>query len=270
MKDWTGARGFEPVVATRVRHSIPPYLINTEATAMLPFSAERGLSQHIAPDGNVAHMDDPSESLPSPFEHLVSELGKFVISQKALNLATSDQALQQRARIIVYGEDDPWNQTAADNSQWLDLFKRAYDVGTQMLPELDWRDTRLPDRQDAVMDETLGLPWYWQSPECLASYRQNRAAFLASHSTNAYGSNDSSRITGSGDLFNAMSASDLNHSAQTAFNLAPGTGNEERLMVPATGDIFQIHNYAGNCSESQSSDSFNNVFVDYEIAEAYN
>ncbi|OTA27920.1 hypothetical protein BTJ68_11543 [Hortaea werneckii EXF-2000] len=32
MKNWTGARGFEPVVATRVRHSIPPYLINMEAT----------------------------------------------------------------------------------------------------------------------------------------------------------------------------------------------------------------------------------------------
>jgi hypothetical protein len=241
-----------------------------EATAVLPFSAERGLSQHIVPDMNVAHTDDPSKSLPSPFEHLVSELGKFVISQKALNIITSDQALQQRARIIVYGDDDPWNQTAADNSQWLDLFKRAYDVDTQMLTELDSGDTFLPDRQDALIDETLGLPWYWQSPECLASYRQNRAAFLASHSTSALGGSDFSCITGFGDLFNATPASDLNHFAQNASDMAPGTGSEERLMVPATGDAFQIQNYAGHCSESQSSDPFNNLFLDYEIAEAHN
>ncbi|KAI7000048.1 hypothetical protein KC367_g5636 [Hortaea werneckii] len=241
-----------------------------EATTILPFSAERGLSQHILPDANVANSHDFSTSVPSPFEHLVSELGKFVISQKALNITISDQALQQRARIIVYGEDDPWNQTAADNSQWLDLFKRAYDVDTQMLTELEWRDTCLPDPQDAVIDETLGLPWYWQSPECLASYRQNRAAFLASHSTSAFGSNDPSRITGSVDLFNATSACDLNQFAENASDLAPGTGDEERPMVPATSAAAQILNYAGNYSESQSSDPFNNISVGWENAEAHN
>ena len=42
------------------------------------------------------------------------------MSQKAHNLIPTDHALQEKARLIVYGDNDPWNQTAADNSQWLD------------------------------------------------------------------------------------------------------------------------------------------------------
>jgi hypothetical protein len=37
--------------------------------------------------------------------------------------------LQKEARIILYGEpDDPWHQTAADNPEWLNLFKKAHGI----------------------------------------------------------------------------------------------------------------------------------------------
>lgn len=39
----------------------------------------------------------------------------------------SDAELQHQARIIIYDDDDPWNQTSADNAEWLIRFKR--DVG---------------------------------------------------------------------------------------------------------------------------------------------
>jgi Tc5 transposase DNA-binding domain len=39
----------------------------------------------------------------------------------------TDAEIQNQARWIVYDDDDPWNQTAADNAEWLIRFKR--DVG---------------------------------------------------------------------------------------------------------------------------------------------
>jgi hypothetical protein len=39
----------------------------------------------------------------------------------------TDAEIQNQARWVVYDDDDPWNQTAADNAEWLIRFKR--DVG---------------------------------------------------------------------------------------------------------------------------------------------
>lgn len=39
----------------------------------------------------------------------------------------SDSELQHQARLLLYNDDDQWNQTAADNAEWLQRFKR--DVG---------------------------------------------------------------------------------------------------------------------------------------------
>lgn len=181
MKDWMGARGLEPTIAAQVRHSIPPYLISTESTALVPFSAEYGVSEYATHEGEHSAVKDLNSSAPSPFENLVSELGRYVIAQKSQHLVPSDHALQQKARLIVYGEDDPWNQTAADNSQWLDLFKDGYGIGTHASSTTGQTELSLPVDSDMTLDEALNLPWYWQSPECLAKYRENKAAFLASH-----------------------------------------------------------------------------------------
>ncbi|KOS21371.1 hypothetical protein ESCO_005158 [Escovopsis weberi] len=39
----------------------------------------------------------------------------------------TDEEMQYQARWMIYDDDDPWNQTAADNVEWLRRFKR--DVG---------------------------------------------------------------------------------------------------------------------------------------------
>ena len=181
MKNWKGARGFEPAVATLVRHSIPPYLISTESTAMIPFSAESGnLQQPITPKPHFPN----AGATPTSFEYLVSELGKYTVAQKAQGLIPTDQMLQEKARLIVYGDDDPWNQTAADNSQWLELFKQGHGI---VDPAPSPSRIGQPDAlslvdQASQFPETLDLPWYWQSPECLAIYRQNKASFYPHHS----------------------------------------------------------------------------------------
>ncbi|KAH7192587.1 uncharacterized protein B0J16DRAFT_353840 [Fusarium flagelliforme] len=35
----------------------------------------------------------------------------------------SDEELRHQARCLLYNDDDPWNQTPADNAQWLEMFK---------------------------------------------------------------------------------------------------------------------------------------------------
>ncbi|KAJ8113405.1 hypothetical protein OPT61_g4452 [Boeremia exigua] len=65
------------------------------------------------------------------WEVLTLRLGRFArqhIEKHGAGTVT-DEMLQKEARIILYGEpDDPWHQTAADNPEWLNLFKKAHGV----------------------------------------------------------------------------------------------------------------------------------------------
>ncbi|KAF1926070.1 uncharacterized protein M421DRAFT_68458 [Didymella exigua CBS 183.55] len=65
------------------------------------------------------------------FSWLVRDLARWVAATMSPNNPNchvpTDEELQHQARCIVYDDDDPWNQTSADNAQWLRQFKR--DVG---------------------------------------------------------------------------------------------------------------------------------------------
>ncbi|KAK3077052.1 hypothetical protein LTS18_011343, partial [Coniosporium uncinatum] len=62
------------------------------------------------------------------WEILTVWLGKFVREQQEKGILLTDESMQLQARIILYDSDDPWNQTAADNPEWLDIFKRAHGL----------------------------------------------------------------------------------------------------------------------------------------------
>ncbi|AEO66951.1 uncharacterized protein THITE_2115555 [Thermothielavioides terrestris NRRL 8126] len=72
------------------------------------------------------------------YDRLTRELKKWVASTMSPNNPNchvpSDEELQHQARWIIYEDDDPWNQTAADNAEWLRRFKR--DVGLLTDPSL--------------------------------------------------------------------------------------------------------------------------------------
>ncbi|KAH7129541.1 hypothetical protein B0J13DRAFT_453524 [Dactylonectria estremocensis] len=65
------------------------------------------------------------------YRRLASGLSRFVATTMSPNNPNShvptDEELQYQARWIWYDDDDPWNQTPADNAEWLNEFKR--DVG---------------------------------------------------------------------------------------------------------------------------------------------
>ncbi|PHH88854.1 hypothetical protein CDD83_6967 [Cordyceps sp. RAO-2017] len=70
------------------------------------------------------------------YSRLAKELRRWARSTMSPNNPKShvptDEELQYQARWILYDDDDPWNQTAADNAEWLEQFKR--DVGINKEP----------------------------------------------------------------------------------------------------------------------------------------
>lgn len=210
MKDWKGCRGLEPAIALLVENAIPPYLIGTETQDADPFSASKGNTKTGFATGD-------NSLAPTAFGALTAGLGEYVRTAKIAGDDITDDALRRQARLILYGDDDPWNQTPADNSQWLEMFKADYGLDhdpfqkytaaacasntysasaqpttssgpftaetvqhavgfdpTIMQFELNYL-VAPPGGEDlasAVTEPAFTIPWSWQTPECLAEFRQ--------------------------------------------------------------------------------------------------
>ncbi|KAJ3563925.1 hypothetical protein NPX13_g8028 [Xylaria arbuscula] len=218
MKEWKGCRGLEPAIALLVENAIPPYLIGTEATDPDPFSALRPGSKSFS-QANATY-----SSPRTTFEQLTARLGEYVHTTISSGVLVTDELLRKEARVILNGDDDPWNQTPADNPQWLNMFKLGYGLTVPAMvdhipsdsslatanvyaeghhrEELESILSTLPVGEapftmenmhhaagDNAMflplacstnleghegDVTSGvyIPWSWQTPECLAEFRQ--------------------------------------------------------------------------------------------------
>ena len=81
--------------------------------------------------GTSAHASDESQyqiaSDSNCWGRLDNELTRYILAAKMGGVVPSDQDLQDKARRIIYDDDDPWNQTPADNRLWLDTLK--YQTG---------------------------------------------------------------------------------------------------------------------------------------------
>ncbi|TID12824.1 Homeobox protein TGIF1 [Venturia nashicola] len=62
------------------------------------------------------------------WEILTVRLGQYVKDQVNMGTVPTDEMLQRQARWLLYEDDDSWNQTAADNQEWLQLFKKAHGL----------------------------------------------------------------------------------------------------------------------------------------------
>ncbi|KAI0451113.1 hypothetical protein F5B21DRAFT_392278 [Xylaria acuta] len=121
MKEWEGCLGFELTIASLVENAIPPYLIGTEATDPDPFSALRPGSK------SVCQANATQSSPRTTFEDLAVRLGEYVHRAVNSGVLVTDELPRTEARVILY-DDDPWNQTPADNPQWLNMFKLGYGL----------------------------------------------------------------------------------------------------------------------------------------------
>jgi len=111
--------------------------IRTPAPKTSKFPPKQNQPLHTLPQNQPSTNSNPTRPLryflndANCYGRLVRELNRFVTScmspNNPLQHVPSDAEIQNQARWVIYDDDDPWNQTAADNAEWLIRFKR--DVG---------------------------------------------------------------------------------------------------------------------------------------------
>lgn len=132
MSQWEGGWGFEPFVQALVENAMPPYLIAQDRKTLDPWKpADR--AQHVSGSsgGTTPYLPIPQDA--NCYHRLERELAAYIREQLAAGLTPTDQMIQNHARTVIYGCDDPWNQTCADNPVWLSIIKR--DTGLETVPD---------------------------------------------------------------------------------------------------------------------------------------
>ncbi|KAH6642964.1 hypothetical protein C7974DRAFT_113499 [Boeremia exigua] len=146
MDDWTGDHAFDAATTARVAYALPPYLIANDSRSLVPFSATDPASrdhflqltsrldqerQLTAPDiQNQASAVNPV-ALPIMMEDdtlmfadvLAQHLSQFARKNILRGIMPTDEMFQREARRVAFGDEDGWNQTLADNQEWLKSFK---------------------------------------------------------------------------------------------------------------------------------------------------
>lgn len=122
MSHWTGDWGFQPHVLAVIENAIPPYIIAQERATVNPFTGKQTANEAAMVPATT---DDRSTwvSDANCYRRLQGMLSKYVKERLESGVVPSDKMLQDEARRIIFGDDDPWNQTSADNAQWLEIFK---------------------------------------------------------------------------------------------------------------------------------------------------
>lgn len=128
MKDWTGCRGLDPAVALHVQNAIPPYLIANESNNFEPFSASNKYQNNLVANTDPELPGRQQPRQPTRFEDLTAQLAEYVRDAIADGLTVTDETVRRKARLFMFGDDDAWNQTPADNKEWLRLFKLGLNL----------------------------------------------------------------------------------------------------------------------------------------------
>jgi hypothetical protein len=152
MTHWKGDHEFPPEIAARITHSVPPYLLDFESRTFVPFSATNRAvtdhlsqmmtratfseiedSQHVSPE--AAEVDpEPIQELDSYTEVLTRHLSHYAQQSMRLGVIPSDEMFQLEARRLLFDSEDSWNQTMADNPEWLAKFRNDRDRYNDCLP----------------------------------------------------------------------------------------------------------------------------------------
>jgi hypothetical protein len=152
MADWHGDHGFDADINERVSNAFPPYLIAAQAETLVPFSAtthdsrdhtEQVISlirsellastQAESVPGQIASPQDDNIP-PLPLQHggearlfadvLTRHLARFARQQMLLGNLPTDEMFQRESRRVLYHDaDDAWNQTVADDPEWIREFR---------------------------------------------------------------------------------------------------------------------------------------------------
>lgn len=157
MDNWKGEHCFTSSIAGKITHAMPPYLIASESRALIPFSVTNHetkdqLSQiQQASDKSLGTWDGDLTGMPvsalsaepkiqlAPLNSLCEDtssmtfpevlalhLGRYAQEQMKLGIIPTDRMFQDEARRIMFESIDPWDQTIADNDDWLSQFRDSH------------------------------------------------------------------------------------------------------------------------------------------------
>ncbi|THV76782.1 hypothetical protein D6D28_00824 [Aureobasidium pullulans] len=153
MSDWKGCRGLDPPIAALVNSAMPPYLIGMETDSVNPFTATDP-TRCMTVQSHLENGGAPTTC----WEILTVRLGKFAKDQTDKGVILTDEMLQSAARRILYDSDDAWDNTAADNPEWLDLFKRAHAL--DYIPtEVSGIGKNIPEDLEIYTDLGMRIPF---------------------------------------------------------------------------------------------------------------
>jgi Homeobox KN domain len=131
MSGWSGGWGFEPHIERLVENSVPPYMNANERSSMDPFVAKAATPSSA--EGTNLTFGNSAESTiladTNCWKRLEEVLSGYIVQQKAMGHIPTDKELQDQGRLIVFDDDDDWNQTAADNERWLATLKFQHGIG---------------------------------------------------------------------------------------------------------------------------------------------
>lgn len=224
------------------------------------------------PMNTPANSASNSPKLPSNatcWEILTLRLGQYARQRIERDSTTpiSDIELQRQARMILYDNDDPMDSTAADNPEWLSLFKKAHglDSTTPDPPVMSQHDLYedLGLNANALVDKTFnyktsGLTYTDPNVSDICYLTGSNAVNKAAHRL-------SSRSSGTFALPELSSAgtSVSNLPLTTAFPELPNLDAPiDELACTLPGDIcigedgeFGFSNITGTCNRYKATAS---------------
>ncbi|KAG5659455.1 hypothetical protein KAF25_002014 [Fusarium avenaceum] len=135
MKEWKGDRGFDRQIDDMVENDMPAFLIGDQRRTMEPFSASRAdhratsLSDGVSIESNilghgVVDKEFELHNTGHSYREVEQQLLRYVSSSIFQGHVPSDQQIQIKMSGIIYGPDNTWDNTWADNPQWLDMFRK--------------------------------------------------------------------------------------------------------------------------------------------------
>ncbi|KOS21370.1 Homeobox protein 4 [Escovopsis weberi] len=100
-------------------------IIRSSTDWLPPFRKRAHLPRSEDVQERAIRSSDPTsiDSTIHNYSRLESELAEFLKQQRLAGIEPGDEDLQREARMIIYEFDDGWNQTVADNHDWLAAFR---------------------------------------------------------------------------------------------------------------------------------------------------
>lgn len=145
MKDWKGDHGFDPHIRAQLKNAYPPYLLGWESDCIVPFSATnkdahdqytplmsgnnvagdtdyiQGANQESTP-GDLTEESD----IPGFLDVFTRHLSRYARKQMEVGIVPTDEMFQKEARRVLFDSEDAWDQTIADNPDWLASFRQLH------------------------------------------------------------------------------------------------------------------------------------------------